>query len=234
MCSLAQVLVTLRQPQGDSAPGRWGAHSHQKNHNIAWLSGLYQNSAMNQSKPSVKVVDHFKHYTPPTDVRTITLRLLRHVPRQYLFGLGHVVLTNATALPRHRRRSKTWARGRKVSIARALGMYHAKTNTHLAWIEIFVDNNTILQDKVMRRVPIFRDLALAEVLYHKVGHHIHTTLRPEHREPEDVADKWERILTALYFRKQYWYLMPIIYLCSPIAKTKTLKRFMKRMNKRFG
>jgi hypothetical protein len=188
---------------------------------------------MNRSNPSVEVIEHYKDYSPPTDVRAMTRRLLCYVSPRYLIGLGHVVLTNTTALPRRRRRGKTWARGRKVSIVKAGGVYHAKTNTRPAWIEVFVDN-TVLQDTVIRRVPVLRDLALAEILYHELGHHIHATLRPEHREPEGVADKWERRLTALYFRKRYWYLMPIMYLCSPIAKTKAFKRFMKRMHKRFG
>jgi hypothetical protein len=48
------------------------------------------------------------------------------------------------------------------------------------------------------------------VLFHEIGHHIHRTIRPEHTEKEDVADKWAGKLNANFIRKQYWYAMPVI------------------------
>lgn len=51
-----------------------------------------------------------------------------------------------------------------------------------------------------------QDIVFSEILYHKIGHHIHYTKLPEHTEREDVAESWMRKLKFQYFRKHYWYL----------------------------
>ena len=47
------------------------------------------------------------------------------------------------------------------------------------------------------------EMGLREVLFHEIGHHIHTTVRREHREREDVADVWKLRLVRNYFRVQH-------------------------------
>jgi hypothetical protein len=59
-------------------------------------------------------------------------------------------------------------------------------------------------------VPVLKDVAFARVLYHELGHHIHTTLQPEHGEREDVAEEWGRKLTRSFVRRKYWYLLPLV------------------------
>jgi len=39
----------------------------------------------------------------------------------------------------------------------------------------------------MLRLPFFRYMRPADILYHEVGHHIHTAHKPIHEEREDVA-----------------------------------------------
>ena len=73
-----------------------------------------------------------------------------------------------------------------------------------------------------RWLPIAREVVFGDVLFHELGHHIHKTIRPEHTEKEDVADKWASKLNADFVRKKYRYAMPVIV---PVAK---LYGFMRR------
>jgi len=59
-------------------------------------------------------------------------------------------------------------------------------------------------------------MAFGEVLFHEIGHHMHRTRAPEFKEREDVADSWEKRLSRVFFRKRYWYLMPVVYLLWPL------------------
>lgn len=44
------------------------------------------------------------------------------------------------------------------------------------------------------------------VLFHEIGHHVHTTIRPEFSEKEDVADDWGKKLMKNYMLKHCWYI----------------------------
>src|ERR1700730_5747013 len=64
-------------------------------------------------------------------------------------------------------------------------------------------------------LPFLRELVFGHVLFHELGPHVHYTIRPEHKEREDVADKWARKLHVNFIRKKYWYALPVII---PAAK----------------
>ncbi len=61
----------------------------------------------------------------------------------------------------------------------------------------------------MWKMPIFRYLRIAKVIYHEIGHHIHVVHRPVYKGKEDVADYWSRRLSRAFFRRRYWYLVPV-------------------------
>jgi hypothetical protein len=67
------------------------------------------------------------------------------------------------------------------------------------------------------RLPPWRDLEISSVLFHELGHHIHDTHDPEHREPEVVAEAWCVRLSRAYFRRRYWYLVPLIVALRPFG-----------------
>ena len=67
-----------------------------------------------------------------------------------------------------------------------------------------------------------REWCYANVLFHEMGHHIDATVLPEYREKEDVADSWIYKLYVPFFRKKYWYLMPV---------RKFLARFFKALSR---
>ena len=155
-----------------------------------------------KSESTVEIIESYKDYSPPINALAVTQVLLRYVPEKCVRGLNAVVLTNASKFSRKRRRGTTKSRKRKVRVREAGGVYHPKTKTERAWIEIFVDNFTVYESRFIRLVPFFRATAFADVLYHEIGHHIHYTVRPEHREREDVADYWGARLTAHFIRQR--------------------------------
>lgn len=83
-------------------------------------------------------------------------------------------------------------------------MYHPAWNGKQAWIEIFVDNSLRSWERgIWLKFRFVREVALEDVLFHEVGHHIHYTARPEFREREDVADVWKVRLQRGYYAKRY-------------------------------
>ncbi len=154
------------------------------------------------ARPTVQAL--FSDYEPPFDAVPIVQRMLRSVPQKYLVGLREVVLTNASGLPRRLRRSVTKSRGRKVRFDKTAGLYHPAFNGRAAWIEIFLDNTLRGWERGWwLRIPLIRESKLADVLFHEIGHHIHFTCRPEHREKEDVADVWLVRLRDNYNRQRF-------------------------------
>ncbi len=159
----------------------------------------------------VEIVESYRDWSPPIDVSGVVSRLLTGSAARYQIGLATVVLTNASGLSHDRRRQKTWSRGRKVPIAKSRGLYHQEWHGDPAWVEVFVDNTLKGIPLWLLRLPILQDAVVADVLFHEIGHHLHATQAPEHREREDVAERWERRLWRQYARRQYWYLLPLFY-----------------------
>ena len=180
---------------------------------------------------SVEIVEAYRSYSPPQWVRRTVDRILSRLPPKYLTGLKTIVLTDAAGLNHERRRAKTSARKKKFKIAECRGLYHRKWKGEPAWIELFVDN---IVPYCIAWLRFTHDLEIGEVLAHEIGHHIHATKAPEHKEPEGVADKWSARLMGSYFRRRYWYLLPIhviIRACKWITLLFRRKRKKQRMNR---
>jgi hypothetical protein len=171
-----------------------------------------ENAAPNDglSSRSVRITTSYHEYTPPFAVEPIVRRMLDSVPDKYLSGLNEVALTNTSGMSRERRRAVTKSRKRKVRMLDARGLYHPAWNNRPAWIEIFVDNILRGWEKgLWLYIPFMREGGLAEVLFHEIGHHIHYTTRPEHKEREDVADVWKARLQRNYSRARHPWLRAI-------------------------
>lgn len=162
------------------------------------------------------MIESYAGWLAPFDAVTVVRRLLRSVPHRYLAGLRSVVLSSTTALNRARRRQTTRSRGKKVLAATCRGLYHPSWRGEPAWIELFVDTIIESTPRPLLRLPPRRDLEIASVLFHELGHHIHDTHDPEHREAEVVAEAWCVRLSRAYFRRRYWYRHPSRGLSSPL------------------
>jgi hypothetical protein len=161
-------------------------------------------NAQSEAAKLPKIVSRYSGYVPPFDPEPIMTRMMDSVPSKYLVGLSEIVLTNSSGLSRRRRRSVTKSRSRKVRIAGTRGLYHSAGTSSRAWIEIFVDNALEpWRGGLWLKVPFIREIALKDVLFHEIGHHIHSAIRPEFREREDVADVWKVRLEREYQRRRH-------------------------------
>lgn len=165
------------------------------------------------------VTASFSGYDPPFDVAPIVRRMLDSVPDKYLAGLGEVVLTNASGLSRKLRRSVTKTRGRKARIVDARGLYHQEWQGRQARIEIFVDNALKGWERgIWLKIPFIREGRIGDVLFHEIGHHIHSSIRPEFREREDVADVWMVRLQANYSQTRFPWLTRLLRSLRPLLE----------------
>jgi hypothetical protein len=165
----------------------------------------------------IEICESYKDFSPPSWVHKSATRLIEGVPDKYLAGLHSVTLTNVDRLNHTRRRQKTISRKRKVAVRECRGLYHYKWQGKPAHIELFVDQIIHRWPLIVLKVPLFQDLLLADVLYHELGHHIHNTTAPEHREQEDVAEDWQKKLGRDYFRQKYKWLKPFMMILKPIV-----------------
>jgi hypothetical protein len=165
-----------------------------------------------------QIVENYRDFEPPQNFRRLLGDLLKTVPAEYLAELKTIILANQSALTRDQRRQRVWGRKRKVRLAEALGTYHHATRSSPAIIWLYVDNILRSEPDWIWRLPAVRYLPLSTVLYHEIGHHIHAAYKPIYKGKEDVADDWSRKLRRRFFRKRYWYLIPVAYLVSPLRR----------------
>jgi hypothetical protein len=158
---------------------------------------------MTEAQTVPEIREAYCAYTPPFDVAAVIRDLLSYVPAEYLHGLKCVVLLNASGLSRKARRRKIPARGKKHLAGGCLGVYRRPLPGRPAHIVIHVDRIIARAARLGLRVSIYRDALFSRILYHEIGHHIHLALRPQHREPEAVADAWAERLRTEMFRQKY-------------------------------
>jgi hypothetical protein len=156
----------------------------------------------------VKVTESYVDYSPPLDYKAIATRLLATVPEKYLVGLDSVVLCNFSGQPRRLRTGTLPRRGRRIRRQHVAGLYHPEWRGQKAWIQVFVDQIK-MPPRSLRWIGLLCDVVLGHVLYHELGHHVHT-IRPEYREKEDVADNWAVRFSRNHVRKTYWFLYPLL------------------------
>jgi hypothetical protein len=153
----------------------------------------------------IAVREFYNEFSPPRYARRLVSRLLFTVPLKYTRGLDSVVLTNLSGAPRRWRLGKVTSRKRRVPQDRVLGRYHHAHKGQPAWIELYVDR-LVAGVSYHGFVPFARTACFGMVLFHEIGHHVHTTIRPEFSEKEDVADDWGKKLMKNYMLKHCWYI----------------------------
>jgi hypothetical protein len=143
-------------------------------------------------------------------IRRSVERLIAGIPPEYLAGLEKIVLRDSSVLTPHEKKKRAQRPGQVL-----LGTYHRGRGETRSYIDLFATE--IAEDTgSLRWLSLWADLVVSRVLYHEIGHHIHRHIRPEHRDPETVASEWRRTLTRHYFRRRYWYLVPVV---TPVVRT---------------
>ena len=148
------------------------------------------------------MIENYEGFSPSFDAKALVEDLLESVRPDLLAGLRSVVLTNTSALTGDRKRQHRRRFGEKRGKV-LLGRYHPTWNGELAWIEVFVDEALARRPAWLLRMTFFRAMFLGSVLYHEVGHHIHATAKPEHRDGEKVADDWRTKLSGWHTKRRY-------------------------------
>jgi hypothetical protein len=164
----------------------------------------------NPLKPRIPIHEHYGEFKPNLNVRRIIEKLLDSVDPEYLQGLGSIVLSSQTQLPRRGRRKKFLSRGRKHPVSSVLGFYRQSWKGKPASIELYVDKILAQAPGWWAHFPLVGFFLFAHVLFHELGHHLHKTRRPEFKEREDVAEGWEKKLTKIAFRKRYRRVMSVL------------------------
>ncbi len=154
------------------------------------------------------IVESYRDFEPPEDFRQTVETLLKYVPGKYLVGLKTIVLTNRAALGRDRRREKMWSGNRKMRVADALGSYSRQGRSSPASVWLYVDNMLSADSPWWNRGPLIRYLGVSEVLYHEIGHHIHSVHKPVYDGRENVAENWTRKLQEDFFREHFGVSLP--------------------------
>jgi len=186
---------------------------------MVWPEEAHPNLA---EPKQVEIRELYRDHTPPIDAAAIVSQLLRTVLDTYLQGLDCVLLTNEAGLSRKDRLGKVWSRKRKYDKSRVTGRYHPRSRSSRPYIELRVDKIITGLKGIPLRIPFLRKVVFGRMIFHEFGHHIHHTMRPEHAEKEDMADRWAWKLSANFIRKQYWYALPVLV---PAFK---IYRFMRR------
>ena len=160
------------------------------------------NEPSTQQSDLPRIVPMFQSYRPSFDTGRAVRRILDIVPRHYLRGLHTIVLTSTGTFSRQRRRGNVSHRKQRFREAEARGRYNPATGGDNASIEIFFDQVFAGWDSaLLLKLPFVQDILLAPVLFHEIGHHIHSRCAPEFRDREEVANEWQAKLEATYFRK---------------------------------
>jgi hypothetical protein len=82
----------------------------------------------------------------------------------------------------------------------AMGRYYRAARGEPAWIEIVV--NEIVGDlpTPLHSLQLARDLTLGKVLFHEIGHHLHSTHRGIGASGESSAQAWQARLSRIHLQ----------------------------------
>ena len=151
-----------------------------------------------------KIVEQYEDYTPPVRVNSAVELLMSHVPAEHLKGLRQVVLTNSACVLKTHKGKYTFD-GKRMRAADLRGFYGD------GYIFLIIDRILDHHLQWFLLVPMFKNLAIGEILYHELGHHIHRRNEPGFRDNrEAVADEWSDELLVEFFKQRYWYLAKVL------------------------
>src|SRR5262245_4641154 len=119
------------------------------------------------------IQESYRDYTPPHWIRPSVERLLSTVPAGHLSGVEAIVLTDSAAIGKDR---TLRVRGRRFDRRSCRGFYHPRHGSTPAWIDLVVDNILAVWPRPLLAFGFFRDLIVADVLFHEIGHHLDATV----------------------------------------------------------
>jgi hypothetical protein len=140
----------------------------------------------------ITIREGYGAYVAPKWVRPTVERLLSSLDSSHVTGLSGIVLTDAV-------QSTNGGQGNRSQRQVTLGKYYRRRNGEPAWIELTVDEILKQFRAPFDKLQYSRDLVIARVLYHELGHHLHATRRGIGRAPESSAEAWQTRLSRIHF-----------------------------------
>ncbi len=155
------------------------------------------------------VMESYGSYDPPTGTAKLVMSLLDTVPISLYVGLAQVCLTDTSVLSRTKYRQRTT---QKARVGETRAVYWSSSTEESARIEIFVDKVLNQLPPTLRKVEFFRELVIAEVLFHELGHHVQTQARVRQRrsKEETFAENISAKLLRRLINRKYKFLKPLI------------------------
>src|SRR5688572_1877596 len=154
----------------------------------------------------VSIKEDFPEYAAPPWVAPTVRRLVQSIPPTHLIGLSSIVLTESATTVKVKMRRRG---GKKYRPKDRLGFYRPAWGDG-AIICLIVDN--ILAHEGAAWLQVKRDLIIADVLFHEVGHHLNANMGLIARDDEASAEAWSLKLWRLHVRKRYSFLIPLVRL----------------------
>lgn len=151
---------------------------------------------------TVRVLDGCRTFRSPIDFRRTVEVLLAGIQPGFLAGLDRVVLRDADSLTREEKKKRERLSGKIVA-----GTYYHAVRGSAPYIDLFIDVIAARWPKTVLRVPLLREILISSVLFHELGHHIHSWMAPDRRDREVTAEAWQRRLSREFFRRRYRFLM---------------------------
>jgi hypothetical protein len=147
---------------------------------------------------------------------------------EHVGSIKAVVLTDSVSVGK----GKTHRIGKRKYLRRdCRGFYHARSKESEAWIELVADNIVPANyPKALLWFQLFRDIQVAQTLYHEIGHHLDETVGSATRRGEAAAEDWRKRLSRIHFQKRYWVLRPVVQIIRRIVRI--LQRPARRLTSR--
>ncbi|MBX3301218.1 MAG: hypothetical protein KF693_03280 [Nitrospira sp.] len=155
------------------------------------------------------VSESYASYDPPKGTAKLVVSLLDNVPSRVYIGLAQVCLADASSLSRARRRLKTT---QKARVGETRAVYWPPSIREPARIEIFVDKVLSQLPSIFRKIEFFRELVIAQVLFHELGHHLQAQrkVRLRRMKEEGFAEAIAAKLLRRLINRKYKFLKPFI------------------------
>lgn len=138
--------------------------------------------------------------------------LLAETSPKYLAGLDWILVIHADSLSRTDR-----IRIQRRGDDQVLATYFPRVRRKRAHIEIYTVGMQRSKHSRNLLIPAFRDVFVARVLFHELGHHIASEIEPAHANLEAVAETWRRKLADRALRARF----PTLYSLLPKLMRRT-------------
>ena len=163
---------------------------------------------MGSSGRKPRIIECYADYNPPPGIATIVEGLLGHVPNELYIGLGEIQLTDSSTLSRAGSRRAT---SERVPIGQTKALYWPPSLGASARIDIYLDKVLNRVPSPLRRLNLLKEITIAEVLFHELGHHFQTQTKYRLRKSkqEVFAHQCSAMLLRRFIDKKYKFLKPV-------------------------